>query len=201
MKIIDNKKDYYDYISGINGIDEYVVYDRRGSISLVNLFKVHSGPFNSSTTFYKDERFYVVVVAGEKKFVYVVDRKISDRKVHFVISTWDELMVTIKSEPGFHWVSFGRDDIVHKDVIARDLSSKTPLLFYYTTRPGFESFTECIKNPILSGIPIYIPAEEIWSGIYNYLLKEKEPKMEDNRTDIEHLESHGFDKKTSFRKM
>ena len=31
MKIIDNKKDYYDYVSGIYGIDPYVVYDRRGS--------------------------------------------------------------------------------------------------------------------------------------------------------------------------
>ncbi|MBP5423995.1 MAG: hypothetical protein J6Y78_16300 [Paludibacteraceae bacterium] len=34
MKIIDNKKDYYDYISGIYGIDDLVVYDRRGSIAL-----------------------------------------------------------------------------------------------------------------------------------------------------------------------
>ena len=31
MKIIDNKKDYYDYLQGIMGIDEKVTYDRRGS--------------------------------------------------------------------------------------------------------------------------------------------------------------------------
>lgn len=31
MKIIDNKKDYYDYVSGVYGIDPYVVYDRRGT--------------------------------------------------------------------------------------------------------------------------------------------------------------------------
>lgn len=37
MKIIDNKKDYYDYISGIYGIDPEVVYDRRNSIRLVNI--------------------------------------------------------------------------------------------------------------------------------------------------------------------
>ena len=29
MKIIDNKKDFYDYLAGINGIDEYVVYVRK----------------------------------------------------------------------------------------------------------------------------------------------------------------------------
>ncbi|MBO4560588.1 MAG: hypothetical protein J5705_01305, partial [Bacteroidaceae bacterium] len=34
MKIIDNKKDYYDYISGIYGIDDLVVYDRRSSVKL-----------------------------------------------------------------------------------------------------------------------------------------------------------------------
>ena len=34
MKIIDNKKDYYDYVSGVNGIDPLAVYDRRGSVSI-----------------------------------------------------------------------------------------------------------------------------------------------------------------------
>ena len=29
MKIIDNRKDYYDYLMGINGIDTKVIYDRR----------------------------------------------------------------------------------------------------------------------------------------------------------------------------
>ena len=30
MRIIDNKKDYYDYLSGVYGIDNLIVYDRRG---------------------------------------------------------------------------------------------------------------------------------------------------------------------------
>ena len=34
MKIIDNKKDYYDYLAGILGVDDLVVYDRRGSVAL-----------------------------------------------------------------------------------------------------------------------------------------------------------------------
>ena len=33
MKIIDSKKDYYDYLSGIYGMDELAVYDRRGSMT------------------------------------------------------------------------------------------------------------------------------------------------------------------------
>lgn len=39
MKIIDNKKDYYDYVSGIIGIDEDITYDRRKSVRLVNIGK------------------------------------------------------------------------------------------------------------------------------------------------------------------
>ena len=34
MKIIDNKKDYYDYLSGVYGIDNLIVYDRRGSVPI-----------------------------------------------------------------------------------------------------------------------------------------------------------------------
>lgn len=39
MKIIDNKKDYYDYLMGVYGIDEKIVYDRRGSITKDYYFK------------------------------------------------------------------------------------------------------------------------------------------------------------------
>ena len=60
-----------------------------------------------------------------------------------------------------------------------------------------------VDNPILKDLPItgLIPAEEIWQAIYDYLLKQKEPKIVDNRTDKEHIESAGFDTVTSFRKM
>lgn len=43
MKIIDNKKDYYDYLSGIYGIDEIVVFDRRGSQVLSDEVLLQSG--------------------------------------------------------------------------------------------------------------------------------------------------------------
>lgn len=39
MKIIDKKKDYYDFLAGVYGMDEMVVYDRRGSV-VVNSEKV-----------------------------------------------------------------------------------------------------------------------------------------------------------------
>ena len=36
MRIIDNKKDYYDYLAGVWGIDGHITYDRRNSTRLVN---------------------------------------------------------------------------------------------------------------------------------------------------------------------
>lgn len=39
MKIIDKKKDYYDFLAGVYGMDEMVVYDRRGSV-VVNSEKI-----------------------------------------------------------------------------------------------------------------------------------------------------------------
>lgn len=80
-------------------------------------------------------------------------------------------------------------------------SREYPLILEYSMCSGSDGWT-MIKNPILSGLPIvsYIPAEEIWQAIYDYLIKLKEPEIIDTRTDEEKAESHGFDRKTSFRK-
>ena len=50
-------------------------------------------------------------------------------------------------------------------------------------------------------IPSLISAEEVWNNITDYLLSIKEPEIVDNRNDVQHIESHGFDKKTSFRNV
>ena len=47
----------------------------------------------------------------------------------------------------------------------------------------------------------YIPAEEAYNAIYNFIIKKREPVIIDNMTDVQKLESKGFDKKISFRKM
>jgi hypothetical protein len=62
---------------------------------------------------------------------------------------------------------------------------------------------DVLENPIMAGtwIPSVIPAEEVWNNVTDYLLATKERPIADKRTDIEHLESAGFDKKTSFRNM
>ena len=61
-----------------------------------------------------------------------------------------------------------------------------------------------VSNPILRELAIvrrYIPAEFIWNSVYNYICKQKEKEIVDTRTDVQKAESHGFDKKTSFRNV
>jgi hypothetical protein len=50
-------------------------------------------------------------------------------------------------------------------------------------------------------ISSFIPAEDIYNQIYDYLIHIREPQVEDKRTDVQKLESKGFDKVTSFRNI
>lgn len=58
-----------------------------------------------------------------------------------------------------------------------------------------------IDNPILYStyIPKFIDPYEIWNNIYEYISSLKDKEIVDTRTNEQHIESHGFDKKISFR--
>jgi hypothetical protein len=89
-------------------------------------------------------------------------------------------------------------------MLPKCITPETPLALYITDISSWRHRdSEVIVNPILEGsiFTNILSAKEVYEGIYNYLLECKEPKIEDKRNDIEHIESHGFDKKTSFRKM
>ena len=57
------------------------------------------------------------------------------------------------------------------------------------------------NNPILTGtfITKIVPPSNIWQALYEYLSSLKNKPFTDTRTDVQKLESAGFDKKTSFR--
>ncbi len=58
-----------------------------------------------------------------------------------------------------------------------------------------------IDNPILYStyIPKFIDAYEMWNNLYGYISSLRDKDFEDTRTNEQHIESHGFDKKISFR--
>lgn len=215
------KKDYYDYLAGVYGIDKDIVFDRTEFtvLSHINHFTSVDLSF-----FFDPERMTIFTsshndclrhpqgwtkeVYGRKKsfvlevgfyqYLFEVDRYIDEGgEVHI------EPTLVSKFDKGVH---IGKTPITlfpYKEEPIRTSG-------YYTTN-GWDRVKEDmvyklsksyqVDNPIVSGTWItgFIPAEELYNNIYNYLIACREPVIEDKRNDIQKLESKGFDKKTSFR--
>ena len=60
---------------------------------------------------------------------------------------------------------------------------------------------EEIINPILlkTYIPKFITPYDVWCNLYEYISSLKDKEFVDSRTNEQHIESNGFDKKISFR--
>ena len=193
MKIIDNKKDYYDYLSGVYGIDPMATYDRRGSIIAKNELCGYLKPFRDPDipAWGGQGKYYINVLAGEESWRFLVENG------EVSVFTYQEWAKDMYGLYGWRQVYNPYENEIFKTVV----SIKSPLVLAYSDASSHK--WKVLENPILSGTPFvsYIPANEIWQAIYDYLIKMSEPKIEDNRSDVEKLESHGFDKKTSFRKV
>lgn len=231
MKIIDNKKDYYDYLSGIYGIDELIVFDRRSSrmlngegvlqpgleecfamtllagdkpLEAKNLWKLESvrnrcetakaKRFRINKTLLEGRVFHYVLEVGWNRYFFEVERWIDSKNNQKICFEYR----LIKSEQG-----------------VKNRISDSPILIapcklsfsIWTGKVEWDKIkvdvSRQIVNPILSEtyIPKVIPPEEIWKAIYEFFSAQKERPIVDSRSDIQKLESAGFDKKTSFRKV
>ena len=260
MRIIDNKKDYYDYLAGVLGIDDHITYDRRNSIRLVNntaniinercpmgygnifcTWKNGKNPdFENSYSYDWDNGHKTVgkiyrklglgyqpsksnefpdaynvssnwfgLVIGSVEYVFLVYRVLqnkADKEVKIVPKLmrkfiFDRSRTQTKAPILIGELAYNRMDIPWKISCKRDDEFYEAVAKVGYIKPDKDGNYK--ENPILDGtwIPSLIPAEEVWNNITDYLLSIKEPPIIDNRTDIQHLESHGFDKKTSFRNV
>lgn len=213
MKILTsrNNKDYYDYLTGIYGIDDKVVYDRR---KFTVLESIDSAFFNHSTlekdapkkevrtckwigchckwvTEYKATELYCMLEVGLKWYFFQVDRYLDETSN--VCLDWK--MITTKE--------------ITKD----EKLGIAPMSFF----KAFKTYSwwndekldvkvdenDAIPNPILKGTPIVslITAQEIYNSLYAYISLLNDVDIIDNRTDVEKAESAGFDRKTSFRNI
>ena len=74
--------------------------------------------------------------------------------------------------------------------------------WFFTGKGTWDYNVASYDNPILiSASLLLIPAETIFDEIQAFILSLNDIQHEDTRTDIQKLESAGFDRKTSFRKM
>ena len=230
MKIIDNKKDYYDYISGIYGIDDLVVYDRRGSITLNsgNILLQGLDYYFSTKILFTDKPLSEKQYWELKSIIRYREAKAAKNKYskkwkegdvyHFVL----EVGYTHYRFEVERWIEDKKQENAHveyrlidtmKDVQKRYSNVPMCLILCYVqdwrwAKDGlWKELTDIhlhrIENPILTGsfITKIIPPADIWQALYDYLSSLKDTPFTDTRTDVEKLESAGFDKETSFRNV
>ena len=217
MKLISKgKKDYYDYLTGTYGIDEDIVYDRSES----HVFR--NGTYWDPEWFDTSKRIDDIHLRPVKKyrqkkgafargeFVNVMEGRVSElilevgyNRYRFEINRYldgnDNLKLDVRLlETAITKKKF-IDDVPVIITGIGNVSTYRQLANMELNHLRYNIY----KNPIMmyTWIPKFIPADEMYNLIYNYLISIKDKKIEDNRTDVQKLESKGFDKKTSFRNM
>lgn len=255
MKIIDNKKDYYDYLSGIFGIDEYITYDRRNSVKLCNdvnknltsrkfIFNEYPTSFAKFFCPWKNGRFdnrdsnrsdimssynwdaesnaisspdglkymnitdlkYVGILIGFELYIYRVYRCLKnefDPNVKIIPVLVGKKAIDRKSVPSVAPIIIGHLTKSYRLSYSYIRDEKDEMEFVRKAAINFSEKSNYIENPIFAGtwVPSCISPEDVWNNVTDYLLSLKEKPIIDRRTDIEHLESAGFDKKSSFRNV
>jgi hypothetical protein len=223
MKVIDNKKDYYDYIVGTMGIDEKVVYDRRGSTIVGESdFYMFDYPHDydlyfSKKPFKSDGKKIKKTIWQSCKYENRIGRRSWNWKKNGDL--YEGMIYHLYLEVGYISYIFeverylDNDDALHVDVSIvdmkrlekKDKKSAAPLYItpYNQLYTSWEDKVYCdsVDNPILKNtwIPRFISAQDMWNMLYEYISSLNDKEFTDSRTNEQHIESHGFDKKISFR--
>lgn len=231
MKILDNKKDYYDYLSGVYGIDELIVFDRRDSFLLkpdsmyqkgleycFGMIKLPDDKPLKAKHKWDLESIPKRKEAYKDKILSFTRTHLEGDVYHYILEVgWNQYFFEIE-----RWTEPKKQDELHVEY--RLIESKHYLKHRYSESPiciipcqlqytwrnedviwkeKSGNGIERIDNPNLSQtyIPKLLPPTDVWNAVYDYLSSLKDKTNEDNRNDIQKLESAGFDKHSSFRNI
>lgn len=207
MLILSGIKDYYDHCVAFYGLDNHVVYDRTKYVDVKDYeFFTKKVRWNekfleSKTRWEKNEKgkykkvtkmvgefLYFILEVGDTHYIFEVERYKDEKNNLFMNHKLIEVKENVKK-------------IVEDAVIAL-----IPCNYYFNFWEGVHKISNIHKqfiviNPILKDtfIPSYIESSDIYMKIYNWILSTKEKPIIDKRTDVQKLESQGFDKFSSFR--
>ena len=205
MRIIDKNKDFYDYLQCY---DDDVVFDRRGSYILTNQdicdlwCGFHEDFSDKYLLLQVGYSYWLMIARCESTAVSITN---TSRCVDYSL----ELVDYWKDYNHFNSLHFGTVD---KHFSAEFLFSKKwnwkSNLIDEIKRGNYEykkDFTDTYEiNDIKlvfckTKIPSIVKAEDLYYAFDEYFSHLKDDIKVDNMTDIEKVESHGFNKKTSFR--
>lgn len=213
MKILTprNNKDYYDYLTGIYGMDPMVVYDRRQFTVLARL----DTPFFSKNATEKDTpkkeirtqkwigrhwvwaneyvatKLHCMLEVGLKWYFFEVERYLDSSRLCLDWKIIQTKEISKSQRLGSSPMTFFK---AYKEYSLPWLSEKIDIRV---------DKSDAISNPILDGTPItsLIPPQEIYLRLNAYLSSLNDVDFIDSRTDEQKAESAGFDRKTSFRNI
>lgn len=203
MKLISKYKDYYDYLQGIYGIDELIVYDRRGEIQEPSEFY----PINSfnepqvvSYNFAICNKEYTVYQYKEKFYhtpiqILKLNKEIQkDGKVGYL--SYSRRKIETLEQASIHYMKNNHSNTSINEILRK------PVLICVGDFMEDRKDPKSWKVPNLQkyGVGSWYRAEEIWKDIYSFISYLKDnPEIPNKQTDLEKLQAHGFDKKVSFR--
>ena len=194
MKIISKYKDYYDYLQGIYGIDNKVVLDRtKGKVIDIKFnYSIYDYMCENKSNTYRSCRIdicgfrYEIAINGlGKPFVGRMLLTLPDYKL-----SRDKEIIYLKNN------RFECEDriSIHINPTKTGINEemKCPIIF-----------NEEIIFPRLSDFNIQkvLPAKDIYYMLYTWIEAHSIEKIEDKRTNNEHIISAGFDLKSSFRNI
>ena len=216
MKIIDNKKDYYDYLVGIYGYDSETIYDRRGSIALkTNYTFNHNYPNLGSVIDRFNDPYYINLLPEKRNnqqfdFRYKSPFCYCGRLEEFAVIIGNSVYTVLTDRYKEDGIVKGDNQIVATSIRDDNEDCPTGIISrssfsdeYIRVKNGKYRGSLISKNVIFEGtwLAKLFSAEKVWEDIYNFLRSKKEKNIIDNRTDKEKIIGAGFDVKTSFRNI
>lgn len=227
MNIISKYKEYYDYIQSFYGIDKDIVLDRRKTWEDEYITDGYTHSFDSKDGCF----YYVVEIGTNQYVIKVTYKPNENCNYNDNIYRPDNYpMLFDKVEVLQVFISEKQIIEHHKESKSdrwfyskyykknkSDITTNSPTNIYYLSdnvykyaKNGIATFDDIVHYSVRKNDDAYvrldkvaglIPAQEAYDAIYNFLIKKREPIVVDSRNDIQKIESAGFDKKTSFRKM
>ncbi len=195
MKILSKFKDYYDYLQGIYGIDETILYNRTFKEPFYHL------PYLSISGYkYKQPEPYILAICST---IYIVH--LYNGSFYFGDDIFRILQLTDNKYKHNRHYKFNGDyfavSITEKHKLYTDVNIKHNCPVCLIVPATMQTKEIIIKNIRLAdfGLAQILAPQYIYSLISGFLTQEK--FIEHPRTDVEKIISHGFDKKTSFRNV
>jgi hypothetical protein len=201
MRILDKNKDFYDYLQTY---DDILVYDRRSSYILTNQdicdlwYGFHEDFSDKYLLLQVGYSYWLMIAKCESTAVSITN---SSECVDYSLELVD------------YWKDYNHFDSLHFGTVDKHFSAE----FLFSKKWDWKSnlideikrgnyeykkdFTKSYPNLIFRNIkiPSVVMADDLYNAFDEYFAHLKDDVIYDSMSDIEKIESHGFDKKTSFR--